>query len=321
MSTSSGTISARREVFNFLRPQVCSLPLVRIGGKSDGAYLLPRDFDGITDCFSPGVENRKNFEDELLQKHNIRSHLMDYSSQPDLLETPLVEGKQFFRSKWLGTVSSDDTMSLDDWVSADALDSSSDLVLQMDIEGAEYEVLKAVSDDTLERFRVISIEFHRLAKKMNVDQQLEGQLLPVVRKLEKLFVCVHAHANNCCRMIEVDGVAPRVPNVIELTLLRKDRFEDSGAMRVGRGKLPHASDIRKNIVSLPYVELDQGWSSAPSNRRATIRRVRNLVLDALDPRVPMKLSVVPLLDRIYHRVPPKLLKSLGRIGGKERSKQ
>ena len=313
MSTSAGIISARREVFNFLRPQVCSLPLLRIGGRCDGAYLLPNDFDGITDCFSPGVENRKNFEDELLQKHNIRSHLMDFSSQPDLLQTPLVAGKQFFRRKWLGDVSSEDTMSLDDWVSADALDSRSDLIMQIDIEGAEYAVLNAASDDTIQRFRIISLELHDLAKKMNVDEHLEGQLLPMIKKLAKRFVSVHAHANNCCRMTAVDGVAPRVPNVLELTLLRKDRFDDAGPSRVGRGKLPHRSDIRKNTASRPYLELDQGWSTAPSSRRAAMRKLRNLALDMLDPRVSMK----PLLwDRIYHHVPPNLLKALGRIVSK-----
>jgi hypothetical protein len=45
--------------------------------------------------------------------------------------------------------------------------SSDDLILQMDIEGAEWHVLLNVSRDTLRRFRIIVIELHDLERLMD----------------------------------------------------------------------------------------------------------------------------------------------------------
>jgi hypothetical protein len=71
----------------FLRPKATSLKLIRVGGRIDGGYLLPDDLGGVRHCFSPGVENRKDFEDEILTKHNIYSHMADFSSSVQDLRT------------------------------------------------------------------------------------------------------------------------------------------------------------------------------------------------------------------------------------------
>ena len=38
--------------------RVYQTELVRLGGNNDGGYLLPNDLEGITACFSPGVDNK-----------------------------------------------------------------------------------------------------------------------------------------------------------------------------------------------------------------------------------------------------------------------
>lgn len=40
-----------------MRPKPSPVPLVRIGGDWDGAYLVPDDLAGVAACFSPGVNN------------------------------------------------------------------------------------------------------------------------------------------------------------------------------------------------------------------------------------------------------------------------
>lgn len=45
--------------------------------------------------------------------------------------------------------------------------SNNDLMLQMDIEGSEYEVLLDLDDDLLRRFRIMVIEFHDLDELFN----------------------------------------------------------------------------------------------------------------------------------------------------------
>lgn len=146
------------EVFEFLRPKVVGLPLVRIDGELDGAYLVPDDLGGIQHCFSPGVDNRKQFEDELVNRFGLTTHLADFSSSIEQLETPLLQGRQTFTKKWIGSKTKGDTLSLADWISQMDVPPEAELMLQMDVEGAEYEILNNAPQSLLQRFRIIVIE-------------------------------------------------------------------------------------------------------------------------------------------------------------------
>ena len=53
-------------------------------------------------------------------------------------------------------------MTMESWVNESIGDASGDLLLQMDIEGYEYETLLAMPDSLLRRFRIIVVEFHSL---------------------------------------------------------------------------------------------------------------------------------------------------------------
>ena len=51
--------SSKEEVLSFikkLRPVTTEYPLIRIGGSSDGGYMLPNNLTGIDALYSPGVE-------------------------------------------------------------------------------------------------------------------------------------------------------------------------------------------------------------------------------------------------------------------------
>jgi hypothetical protein len=50
-----------REFIAKLHPLTTEHPLIRMG-EGDGGYLIPDDLNGITACFSPGVDNRATFE-------------------------------------------------------------------------------------------------------------------------------------------------------------------------------------------------------------------------------------------------------------------
>jgi hypothetical protein len=85
--------------------------LVRIGGTTDGAYLIPNDLIGCLYCFSPGVSNTANFESDL-SKRGIRSYLADKS-----VDAPPVLHRDFdFIKKHLGTVDNEQYITLKTWV-------------------------------------------------------------------------------------------------------------------------------------------------------------------------------------------------------------
>ncbi|MEJ2410769.1 MAG: hypothetical protein P8Y48_16060 [Novosphingobium sp.] len=133
-----------------LRPVETEHPLIRIGGEGDGGYLVPDDLDGIEACFSPGVDKIALFEEDMIAR-GMRVFQIDASVE----ESPLKHERNQFERKFLGIVSRNHFITLDDWVKEKAGATSGDLLLQMDIEGAEWLTLAQVSEETLKRFRVI----------------------------------------------------------------------------------------------------------------------------------------------------------------------
>lgn len=239
-----------------LIPQPCPVPLVRIGGTGDGAYLVPDDLAGILACFSPGVNNSKDFEDDLANRFGICSHLCDYTSDTDRFKTPLIAGKQTFEKKWLEPVSGEDATSLEDWINRYAPNPADDLILQMDIEGAEYRNLLAASVPVLTRFRVIAIELHGLLAL--IQSPTDNPVARLLVKLDATHVCVHAHPNNCCGEF-IDPVSGmNIPNVIELAYLRRDRLP-SPATKYFQPQLPHPNDIAYNVRDRPPLHLNDRW--------------------------------------------------------------
>ena len=84
--------------------------------------------------------------------------MCDFSSDLEKFKTPLIEGMQTFKKKWLDIDGDEDSISLEEWVKELSPDACNDLILQIDIEGAEYRNLLAADTSTLNRFRIIIIE-------------------------------------------------------------------------------------------------------------------------------------------------------------------
>jgi len=292
---------------DFFRPKPSPARLIRIGGVRDGAYMVPKDFAGVTACFSPGVANRKSFEDELANTMGIRSHMLDFSSDLESFGTPLVEGLQFFDKKWLAPVDGLDSLALDTWVDQRE-PKSSDLILQMDIEGAEYAILAAASSSLLRRFRIVIVEFHDFRKRL-MDAGTDEEFDSVVTKLNRDFVVVHARANNCVDMEPLPPNDTLIPDVVEVTMLRRDRFETLGGGRLFPVNLPHPSDIRRNSLRRPPAHLGGEWLLAPRSLSARMKVAADWVTWFFEVRV----------RHWPYRTRNKLLRQIRRVSNNTRS--
>lgn len=239
-------------VFETLKPQRSATPLMRIGGDADGSYLVPDILNGVSACFSPGVNSIKHFEDALADGYGIRSHMCDFTCDVGDLETPLKAGLQTFEKKWLDPTSGDDSVALQDWVSS--REPAGDLILQMDIEGAEYRNLLATPDETMSRFRVVVLELHSLQRMLD-RAVMSRAVAPLVEKTSAQFIAVHAHPNNCCGDFALPGTDIRVPRVLELTLVRRDWFRPAA----GPALLPHPHDVGRNVRRRAPLFLGDAW--------------------------------------------------------------
>lgn len=235
-----------------LWPVKTRFPLIRIGSENDGGYLIPNDLNGITACFSPGVDINSSFEKELLKREGIPSHLADYSVDGP----PQGFTAKSFLKKYLGAFDDDIYITLDNWVSDNTqLKVSEDLLLQMDIEGGEYTTVLRASDETLKKFRIIIIEIH------DVEAWAQKNFFAIVEsffhKLLMNFNVVHNHPNNCCGIVNIGGFL--APRVFELTLLRKDRASSDGFCKV----FPHHLD-KPNLIGNADLVLPANWFSSSS---------------------------------------------------------
>lgn len=212
-----------------LRPYDPGIPLIRVGPGGDGGYLVPDDLGGIAYAFSPGVEKESRFEEALAERG------MTVLMADRTVDGPAVTHERFrFEKKHIGCHSDDDTMTLDDWANQLPADYAGDLLLQMDVEGAEYEALMSMSDTLLRRFRILVIEFHYLQQLL--DHRFFHVVSPVFKKLLSSHSVVHIHPNNCCGSVKRLGLD--IPRIFEMTLLRNDRFR----RRDMRTDFPHTLD-------------------------------------------------------------------------------
>jgi len=202
-----------RNLINELKPLPTDKSLIRMGGNADGGYLLPDDLTGISACFSPGVADCSDFEADCA-KLGMEVFLADFS----LKKLPRQNPKFHFLKKFIGANTNESFIRLDDWVDSSDIQTSSDLMLQMDIEGFEYETLISLSDKLLKRFRIMIVEFHGLHNLWN---------FPFFKLAKSAFdrvlqyhSCVHIHPNNSRGICGINGL--EIPKLMEFTFYRKD---------------------------------------------------------------------------------------------------
>ncbi len=222
-----------------LRPLESGRELVRVGPDGDGGYLLPDDLDGIRYAFSPGVSDESGFEADLARR-GMQVMLADYS-----VDGPAEENAAFrFDKRFVGSFPSDMTMTMDAWKAATVGDYAGDLLLQMDIEGAEFETILATSPALLGQFRIVVIEFHYLHQLWNKPWFLLAR-----RAFDKLLAThsvVHIHPNNCCGAFESRGLT--LPRIAEFTFYRNDRFTPQGVCSTFPHPLDRENTAKKALV-------------------------------------------------------------------------
>jgi len=235
-----------KSILHQIKPLDFGIELIRVGGMSDGGYLIPNDLKGICACYSPGVAETALFEKELDQSYSIKSHLADYSVN----RAPEGFIPKTFLKKFIGSVTDDQFITLSDWIkSTESQETQDEYLLQMDIEGGEYEVIISTPRDILRRFRIIVIEVHGYN---NWSDPIFFSLVEIFfKKLLIDFSVVHVHANNCCGTSLISGI--EFANIFEITLIRKDRVK---TRKTQLAKLPHSLD-RNNCPSKSELQINE----------------------------------------------------------------
>jgi hypothetical protein len=228
--------------FEQLRPVDNGFDLIRIGGDNDGGYLIPSDLSGISTLVSPGCDQKIDFEVEIHQTYKIPSVVLDK------LEKKPENCPEFitYIPKWLGIHEDSSNEILETVV--EKFNKSEEFMLQMDIEGMEYQILLSLKESLVKRFRIMVIELHDL-ELLLCKPALEKFISPALEIILRTHDVVHLHANNAGGKFYHGAMA--FPRIVEITLHRKDRSLGSKGFR----NIPNLLDM-KNIESIDDISIN-----------------------------------------------------------------
>jgi len=226
-------------------------PLIRLGAKNDGGYLLPDDLSEIQSCFSPGVAQTADFEMEIANNYGIPVFMCDHTVEASPLTHPLLH----FQKTGIGYGQNAGPLmhSMSDWVQGCKIPDSAELLIQMDIEGAEYDFFLFEKEQFFSRCRYIILEMHYLHQMLQ-PLYFENRLVPFIKQIKRHFDLIHIHPNNHTVFIEFAGL--KITSCFELTLARKNLSTKQTSQTENQlDKYPRHPLDAPNMPDKPEVEL------------------------------------------------------------------
>ena len=242
-----GKATERKELLTLLgalKPSEFNGHLIRVGSKGDGGYLMPHDCFNANACFSPGVDLKADFELEFASA-GIPCFMADFSVEAPPIKHPLFN----FKKKFIGVPVNQNFIRLDDWVDS-CFTNAKELVLQMDIEGHEFDAINQIDAAFLKKFQILSIEFHSMDHL--IDNKIFKTISSALNKLLKGHFVAHIHANNNTRSFSAYKCA--VPRVFEVTFLSRSFYKQGQKYT----KLPHKLDA-KSIKENSDIDINKMW--------------------------------------------------------------
>lgn len=224
--------------------QNCNLQ--RFGDVDDGGYLLCANLlDRIGSVYSYGIDGRDNFGCSIARAHSIVVHQFD----PFNTDRPACNNElTLFHEEGIADKSFTDKSnrrfdSLEAHIKRHG-DENKPLLVKMDVEGAEWDSLLALSDATFSQIQQLTMEIHWLYSAGTTDKMERAFV-----RLSEHFYVAHVHNNNNrCG----SGSTIFQSDVMEVTYVNKNvaRLSTKGEQPV----LPHPLDAA-NVASYSTCDL------------------------------------------------------------------
>ena len=227
----------------------CPFSKKRIGKPNDGGYVIA-NLPDVYDLFlSGGIANDNTFETDFLFEYpNIPCYAFD-GTIPQL---PQSNDKIVFIKKNLGNINNNEITNLHEY-----MENNHNIFMKIDIEGHEFRLLPTFfGNEYIQKIKQLVVEIHSPADIQLYPDYFTGlnditnsKMFELFYNMNKTHTLVHFHANNGCKMAQIDGI--NIPHVFELTYIRNDFISEK---KRNTEKLPTILDM-KNIEDKPDYEL------------------------------------------------------------------
>lgn len=193
--------------------------LIRIGKDEDGGYVMIDDFKSGRIAYSFGISDDVSWDTDMADKGYeifMYDHTINF----------LICDHRGFHFKKRGIADSKEKLqdldSLEHYLEENGHKDNSDMILKMDVEGAERGFFNLVSQNTLKKFDQIVFELHGL-----LTEGYRNSILSALRKVNETHLLFHIHANNHGNVIWIDGEP--FPEFLELSFVKKGLYKTEEA--------------------------------------------------------------------------------------------
>ena len=189
------TTNARREraireaLFTEIQPVALeNCTLKRYGSKNDGGYLMCANLNAnVQSAYSYGIDREDNWGCQVSRDFAVPVHQYDCFTE----HRPVCDGvKFFFHDECVGpkkeTSKGQPFDTIPNQIQKNG-DSGKQILLKIDVEGAEWDSLMATPPEVLDRIVQMPMELHGTNEQRFVD---------TIRKLKQTFYVVNLHYNN-----------------------------------------------------------------------------------------------------------------------------
>jgi hypothetical protein len=202
-------------VLRLLAPRdVQGVDFVRKGIESDGGYVMVDDFANVYAAYSLGIGHEASWD---LAIADLGLGVWQYD--PTVEGPPTTHPKFQFRRVGIAAQTSADRAwcTLESLIVENGHEGQHNLILKMDIEGAEWDVLPSARAETLEQFSQVLVELHGLCDLDDADKIL--RVLDTLAHLSRTHQSVHVHGNNWAGIATIGGIT--IPDALEVTFVRR----------------------------------------------------------------------------------------------------
>ena len=206
---------------------------IRVGKDYDGGYIIA-DIPNVnySVLIAGGIDTDISFEEQFITKYeNTKCYAFD-GTIPTM---PSSSSDITFIKKNIGFENNEQNTNIHDIINV-----NDSIFVKMDIEGGEIPWIKSLSDEQMNKFEQIVMEFHLPFS----DNEIE-----VFDKINKNHYLIHFHGNNCCGIRNHNGVF--IPNVFECTYLHKKYFTSSPELNTDL--IPGNLDMKNTINDEIYI--------------------------------------------------------------------